>query len=478
MTPHFDAATAEETIAAFVAGGAPSEELLSLLSEQHPLYAGRSANATTRIRGFILAAFEKAGLPEAALPYVLEELESGLDAYLVAAAARALRGTAADPRFIPFLRKAQENIRYKDAPVTFDSYKPNWPVANSTTAREEIRKTLASLGMADGRWQTAEESSFTAPPSAIRHLPSDCCEMTFSPDRSRVAADLPIDFQDQDGRTIRFRDFFRDKLSVVAFFYTRCDNPEKCSLTVTKLARLAEAIESGPLHGRVRVAAITYDPAYDFSDRIKRYGENRGIRFNDDVRFLRTPDHFDALRSRFDLGVNYGDATVNRHRIELYVLDARSNIVATFTRMQWDVAAVLAELETHLSKWKTAFIPLPAILLALLPKCPLCVGAYFTAFGLGGLQFLAQRAWTIPITTVFLLLNVWLIWRRARRTHNILAIALSSTGALILWMGMFLAGGRAVAIVGALLIVAASIASTSVQTVATAARESLALPPK
>jgi protein SCO1/2 len=145
MTPQFDAATAEEEIAAFVSGGASSEALLSLLSEQHPLYAGRSANATTRIRGFILAAFEKAGLPEAALPYVLEELESGLDAYLVAAAARALRGTAADPRFVPFLQKAQQNIRYKDAPVTFDCYKPSWPVANSTTAGEEIRKTLAPL---------------------------------------------------------------------------------------------------------------------------------------------------------------------------------------------------------------------------------------------------------------------------------------------------------------------------------------------
>jgi len=264
----------------------------------------------------------------------------------------------------------------------------------------------------------------------------------------------------------------------VAFFYTRCDNPEKCSLTITRLARLAQAIENGPLRGRVRVAAITYDPAYDFPDRIKRFGENRGVRFHDNVRFLRTLDHFDALRTRFDLGVNYGDATVNRHRIELYVLDSRSNIVATFSRMQWNVADVLAELEKPRRAWKEAFVPLPAVLLALLPKCPLCVGAYLTALGLGGLQFLARPAWAIPIATILLLLNVWLVWRRARRTHNMLAIALSSTGAVMVWLGMMLAGGRAVAIAGALLIVVASIVSATVQKVATAARESLALPPK
>ena len=62
---------------------------MQLLPERISLYAGRSANETIRMRGYILAAFEQVELPDAALPYVLEELESGRDAYLVAAAARA-----------------------------------------------------------------------------------------------------------------------------------------------------------------------------------------------------------------------------------------------------------------------------------------------------------------------------------------------------------------------------------------------------
>jgi protein SCO1/2 len=62
----------------------------------------------------------------------------------------------------------------------------------------------------------------------------------------------------------------------VVFFYTRCDNPNKCSLTVTKLARLQKSIVEEQLEGLLRTAAITYDPAYDLPPRLKAYGDNRG----------------------------------------------------------------------------------------------------------------------------------------------------------------------------------------------------------
>src|SRR6476659_356861 len=85
--------------------------LLELLPERIPVYQGRSANTVTRMRGYLLAAFEEAGLPEGALPYVLEELESGRNAYLVAAAARALRGRESrSSDAVPFLLKAIANI--------------------------------------------------------------------------------------------------------------------------------------------------------------------------------------------------------------------------------------------------------------------------------------------------------------------------------------------------------------------------------
>jgi protein SCO1 len=152
-----------------------------------------------------------------------------------------------------------------------------------------------------------------------------------------------IELEDQTEHTVTYRSFFGHKPSIVVFFYTRCDNPNKCSLTVTKLARLQKSIVEEQLEGLLRTAAITYDPAYDLPPRLKAYGDNRGVIFSDDNRMFRARAGFRELQEYFQLGVNFTGTTVNRHRIELFVLDSRGEITATFTRLQWDVQDVLEQ---------------------------------------------------------------------------------------------------------------------------------------
>jgi len=111
-----DHETSEQEFAEFVDCASremKGQLLVELLPERIPVYRGRSANIVNRMRGYLLAAFEGAGLPEEALPYVFEELESGREAYVVAAAARALRGRdSRSSDAVPFLLKAIENIKY------------------------------------------------------------------------------------------------------------------------------------------------------------------------------------------------------------------------------------------------------------------------------------------------------------------------------------------------------------------------------
>jgi protein SCO1/2 len=134
---------------------------------------------------------------------------------------------------------------------------------------------------------------------------------------------------------------FAGRPSVVVFFYTRCTNPNKCSLTITKLARLQSAITDRGLAGQIRTAAITYDPEFDLPPRLRAYGENRAVTFDDHNRLLRTTKGFRTLSRYFGLGVNYGPAVVNRHRIEAFVLDDAGRMAVSFTRLQWDVRDVL-----------------------------------------------------------------------------------------------------------------------------------------
>jgi protein SCO1/2 len=62
--------------------------------------------------------------------------------------------------------------------------------------------------------------------------------------------------------------------SIVVFFYTRCDNPMKCSLSVTKLARVHCSTRKIRAHPP---AAITHDPEFDRAKLLPVYCKDRAV---------------------------------------------------------------------------------------------------------------------------------------------------------------------------------------------------------
>lgn len=309
------------------------DELMALLPENAPLYDGRGSAEVTRIRGYLLAVFADTGLPPDALPYVLEALESGHEPYEVAGAAIALRGLdGPGSEAMPYLERAQRNMTGADSIVSFEAYDPRWPYAEPTTALAELSRTIAELDA---------------------HTSHACCHEPALLEEAEPVVEVPLDvaLEDQHGRAGTFEGFFCGKPSLLAFFYTRCDSPYKCSLTVTKLGRVQALLEERGLAERLRLAAITYDPDFDLPKRLETYGSDRSVSFGDDVRFFRTtsPSGLDRLAQYFHLGVGYGPSTVNRHRIEAHLLDARGEIAESFTRLQWTPEAVVAAADALLA---------------------------------------------------------------------------------------------------------------------------------
>jgi protein SCO1/2 len=346
------------------------EQLTDLLRENQPLYHQRGATTIVRMRGWVLLALARLGVPDSALLFVLEELDTGVDPYLIAAAARALRSYPnPSPAFAPFVMRALTNIRYRDEPVSFENYGEYAVSSAGTSPVRELLATLTWLGphalgvlyeieslrggiskklMADleravEAIRSAEQVDESGRSGTCCTLPNGLSSTSSWAIGSRCGCE-PIEsivFEDHDGAEVSFDKFFKGHPSIVVFFYTRCDNPLKCSLTVTKLANIQKLLGKRGLADQINTAAITYDPAFDLPERLRGYGSNRGLRLDARHRMLRSIDGLDRLRRHFNLGVNFIESLVNRHRVEAYVLDADGRIAACFERIHWDEQQVV-----------------------------------------------------------------------------------------------------------------------------------------
>jgi len=284
-----------------------------------------------------------------------------------------------------------------------------------------------------------------------------------------------IVFEDHDGTPIRFGEFFKGRPSIVVFFYSRCDNPWKCSLTVAKLARVQQLFKERGIYGQVQTAAITYDPVFDLPKRMREYGRERGLQFNAQHRALRATEGFDALRSHFCLGVNFIESLVNRHRVELYVLDGAGRVAASFERIHWDESQVVDRACEVLRQdaappvaarpsfggqgqvTGTVLGTLASLAWAFFPKCPMCWAAYLSIFGIAGFQQIPYPSKTHPALLAVMLINIVSVWFRARATQRIggfcfvcAGIVATILGKMVMNWDNLAAGGIALTFAGSL----------------------------
>lgn len=472
-------------------------ELLALLREDHALYDGRGAVPAVRMRGWILAALARTGVTDEALLFVLEELDTGIDPYLVAAAARALRAYP-QPRaaFAPLVVGAISNIRYRDERVSFESFGAYAIGKKGTTPVAELLETLRWLGpharavlpeLEELRQSSGLARRYAAQMDAAAAAIAgddaaqitgaegdDCCGLPESRfvwpfgARKRSDASARIVLEDHDGNAIELDALVRGHVTIVVFFYTRCDNPLKCSLTIAKLARVQQRLEERGLTGQIQTAAITYDPAFDVAERLRTYGRERGVRLDAQHRMLRATEGFDALRRRFELGVNFVESLVNRHRVEAYVLDRDGRVAASFLRLRWDEEELVARSvevlreEPRPPERRKVAMPvagtLATLAFAFFPKCAVCWAAYLSMFGIAGLSQIPYAPWLKPAFAALMLLNIASVWIRNRTTGRMTGFYLVTGGALAILPALQF-GWKSAAAIGVALTMAGSVVS-------------------
>jgi len=475
-----------------------SAGLLELLQESHPAYDECSSAEVVRRRGLVLLALGREPLCEEAIPAVLEELQTGHQPYLLAAAAHTLR-TASKPRhaYAGCLLRALQTLARRDDFVTLETWSGVPAPSVSGSACGEILRALewmgpAASGIRPELAQLAGESTLLADDNReslekiLAALPGPryadveaCCSLPLSwRRRERAVATVgptSARFEDQDGISHAWNDLFVGRPSVVVFFYTRCDNEQKCSLTIAKLGRLQKLLENEGRASSVNLVAITYDPEFDLPHRLRGYAESRGVVPGEHCRLLRTMQGRKALQDYFELGVNFTGSLVNRHRIEVYVLDSDSRMRATYQRLGWDPEELWGEVQRMAKKAPTleaategattaanAAPGLWAVLLALLPKCPICGATYLSSSGLLALPHLTGWGRFWPAILVMLILSLGgMTWvARVRKTWWPLVCG-SAGAAVLIGHGLIwghqagLVGGAALVALGSILAVAA-----------------------
>ena len=342
---------------------------LELLDERHHVYRGVGTPAVTRMRGALLLALGHRALPTTALPFVLEELESAHDAWLTAVAAYVLRKyPEPSAAFAEPLLSAVLYIQHRDEIVRLANDGAPDTGAETTTAMSEIMQTIGWLGGAGAACVPRLQDLLAQGPGpatsamvakaieSIRSAESvamtghSCC----CGQKSTVAAPVSpvppahmrdisgLRFQDHTGTGLTFADAFVGRPSIVVFFYTRCDNPTKCPLTMYRFGALQRMLRESAFGESIGLAAITYDPAYDSPERLRQYAESWGAKPSRHHRILRTVSDFEALSGYFSLGVNFSaSGIVNRHQLEAFVLDTHGRIAHVVSRRRWDEATLL-----------------------------------------------------------------------------------------------------------------------------------------
>lgn len=385
-----DPVRTEADLAAMVEAGrgdsAFTRTFLALLDERHAVYRGVSTPAVTRMRGALLLALGHRALPSTALAFVLEELESAHDAWLTAIAAHVLRKyPEPSASFVEPLLSAIFNIRHRDEIVRLVPGEAAG--GDPTTAMAEVLQTIGWLGRAgaasvprleDLLAQNPGPTTSTLVANAIEAIRTDerpdtahaCCCAGSEPDSVAPAVETAtptvsslsaLGFQDHAGNALTFADAFHGHPSIVVFFYTRCDNPAKCPLTMYRFGALQRLLEQSGLGDVIGMAAITYDPAYDRAERLFQYAESWGVRPSARHRILRTAGDFQALSDYFSLGVNFSaSGIVNRHQIEAFILDRQGRIAHAVTRRRWD--------EAQLAHLAAALLPTPALSIRTSPR--------------------------------------------------------------------------------------------------------------
>ena len=104
------------------------------------------------------------------------------------------------------------------------------------------------------------------------------------PGEPKPGDDVP-DFQliNQDGKRIHLSQYKGAALALT-FVYTRCPQPDQCTLMSTNFATIDKALQAQPdIYAKTHLLTISFDPDYDTPKVMRSYGASHTGRYSDET---------------------------------------------------------------------------------------------------------------------------------------------------------------------------------------------------
>lgn len=157
----------------------------------------------------------------------------------------------------------------------------------------------------------------------------------------------------QDGKTIRIQDY-KGKALLLTFVYTRCQDPNQCTLMSSNFAAIDQELQKQPeLYSKTHLLSISFDPAYDTPKVLRSYGAAYTGKYSDETfahwEFASgSADEVKGIAKFFGLRY-YQDTTSGTeqviHSLRTAVVGPDGKIVKVYRGNEWKPEEILSEIQ-------------------------------------------------------------------------------------------------------------------------------------
>ncbi len=176
---------------------------------------------------------------------------------------------------------------------------------------------------------------------------------TAVPGEPKPGDDIPdYGLVNQDGQRIRISQY-RGKALALTFVYTRCPQPDQCTLMSNNFAAIDQELQKQPdAYAKTHLLTITFDPDYDTPKVMRSYGASHTGRYSDE-----TFQHWEFATGSKDevkgiaqfFGLRYfvdtssGEEQVI-HSLRTAVIDPNGKLVKLYRGNEWKPSEIVNDL--------------------------------------------------------------------------------------------------------------------------------------